>query len=91
LKVIGKKPGDTGLADEDTEINNQLDKVLDLFRFVHGKAVFEAFYKNDLARRLLMGRSASDDAEKSMLARLRTGKAKIIENPSPDIADHAMC
>ncbi|KAL2860708.1 cullin-4B [Aspergillus lucknowensis] len=60
------------LADEDAEINRQLDQVLDLFRFVHGKAVFEAFYKNDLARRLLMGRSASDDAEKSMLARLKT-------------------
>jgi Cullin family len=74
LKVIGRKAGDTGLADEDTEINKQLDKVLDLFRFVHGKAVFEAFYKNDLARRLLMNRSASDDAEKSMLSRLKTGK-----------------
>ncbi|RDW63037.1 cullin family protein [Aspergillus mulundensis] len=60
------------LADEDAEINRQLDQVLDLFRFVHGKAVFEAFYKNDLARRLLMGRSASDDAEKSMLSRLKT-------------------
>ncbi|KAL4941066.1 hypothetical protein BDV06DRAFT_212966 [Aspergillus oleicola] len=60
------------LADEDAEINRQLGQVLDLFRFVHGKAVFEAFYKNDLARRLLMGRSASDDAEKSMLARLKT-------------------
>ncbi|KAL2821527.1 hypothetical protein BJX63DRAFT_417926 [Aspergillus granulosus] len=60
------------LTDEDAEINRQLDQVLDLFRFVHGKAVFEAFYKNDLARRLLMGRSASDDAEKSMLARLKT-------------------
>ncbi|KAL4920463.1 hypothetical protein BDW62DRAFT_208968 [Aspergillus aurantiobrunneus] len=60
------------LADENDEINRQLDQVLDLFRFVHGKAVFEAFYKNDLARRLLMGRSASDDAEKSMLARLKT-------------------
>ncbi|KAL4779501.1 Cullin family-domain-containing protein [Aspergillus varians] len=59
------------LADEDAEINRQLDQVLDLFRFVHGKAVFEAFYKNDLARRLLMGRSASDDAEKSMLSRLK--------------------
>ncbi|OJD31192.1 ubiquitin ligase subunit [Diplodia corticola] len=58
--------------DEDTEINNQLDQVLDLFRFVHGKAVFEAFYKKDLARRLLMGRSASADAERSMLARLKT-------------------
>ncbi|KAH8705420.1 putative ubiquitin ligase subunit CulD [Talaromyces proteolyticus] len=72
LKVIGKQADDSGLADEDTEINRQLDKVLELFRFVHGKAVFEAFYKNDLARRLLMGRSASDDAEKSMLARLKT-------------------
>lgn len=59
-------------ADEDTEVDNQLDQVLDLFRFVHGKAVFEAFYKKDLARRLLMGRSASHDAEKNMLARLKT-------------------
>ncbi|KAF2851390.1 Cullin-domain-containing protein [Plenodomus tracheiphilus IPT5] len=57
--------------DEDTEVNNQLDQVLDLFRFVHGKAVFEAFYKKDLARRLLMGRSASADAERSMLSRLK--------------------
>ncbi|KAK2754532.1 hypothetical protein FQN54_006933 [Arachnomyces sp. PD_36] len=59
-------------VDEKEEINRQLDQVLDLFRFVHGKAVFEAFYKNDLARRLLMGRSASDDDELSMLARLET-------------------
>lgn len=65
--------GDTSMVDEDTEISKQLDQVLDLFRFVHGKAVFEAFYKNDLARRLLMGRSASDDAEKGMLSRLKSG------------------
>lgn len=63
---------DDEIVDEDQEINNQLDQVLDLFRFVHGKAVFEAFYKKDLARRLLMGRSASADAERSMLARLNT-------------------
>ena len=62
------------VVDEDTEVNSQLDQVLDLFRFVHGKAVFEAFYKKDLARRLLMGRSASADAERSMLSRLKTGK-----------------
>jgi len=58
--------------DEEREVNHQLDQVLDLFRFVHGKAVFEAFYKKDLARRLLMNRSASADAERSMLTRLRT-------------------
>ena len=59
--------------DEDLEIGKQLDQVLALFRFVHGKAVFEAFYKRDLARRLLLGRSASSDAEKSMLTRLKSG------------------
>lgn len=62
---------DAGM-DEDAEVNAQLDQVLDLFRFIHGKAVFEAFYKKDLAKRLLMGRSASADAERSMLSRLKT-------------------
>lgn len=61
-------------VDEDSVVNDQLDQVLDLFRFVHGKAVFEAFYKKDLARRLLMNRSASADAERSMLQRLKTGE-----------------
>lgn len=55
---------------EEFQINQQLDQVLDLFRFVNGKAVFEAFYKKDLAKRLLMNRSASADAEKSMLDKL---------------------
>ncbi|WEW61045.1 hypothetical protein PRK78_006534 [Emydomyces testavorans] len=74
LKVEGstKNDEDIAMVDEDVELNKALDQVLDLFRFVHGKAVFEAFYKNDLARRLLMGRSASDEAEKSMLARLKS-------------------
>lgn len=58
--------------DEDVVMDDRLDQVLDLFRFVHGKAVFEAFYKKDLAKRLLMGRSASADAERSMLTRLKT-------------------
>ena len=64
-------------ADEDIEITRSLDQVLDLFRFVHGKAVFEAFYKRDLARRLLLARSASSDAEKSMLVRLKSGKMSL--------------
>ena len=58
--------------DEDEQMNQQLDQVLELFRFVHGKATFEAFYKKDLAKRLLMNRSASADAEKSMLTRLKS-------------------
>jgi Cullin family/Cullin protein neddylation domain len=62
---------DDAPADEDAEINMHLSNALDLFRFVQGKAVFEAFYKKDLARRLLMGRSASHDAERNMLTRLK--------------------
>ena len=42
-----------------------------LFRYITGKDVFEAFYKKDLAKRLLLGKSASIDAEKSMIAKLK--------------------
>lgn len=34
--------------------------------------MFEAFYKKDLAKRLLLGKSASIDAEKSMISKLKT-------------------
>ncbi|XP_072684608.1 cullin-4B-like [Canis lupus baileyi] len=55
----------------DEELEELLDKVIVLFRFINGKDVFEAFYKKDLARRLLLGKSASVDAEKSMLSKLK--------------------
>lgn len=32
--------------------------------------MFEAFYKKDLAKRLLLGKSASIDAEKSMISKV---------------------
>ena len=73
-KVHENEDAEGSSEDEDVEISKQLDQVLDLFRFVEGKAVFEAFYKRDLARRLLLGRSASADSEKSMLMRLKSGK-----------------
>lgn len=56
---------------DDTQLERKLDEVMALFRFIHGKDVFEKFYKNDLAKRLLHSRSASDDAEKAMLSKLR--------------------
>lgn len=54
------------------EVEDCLNQVLILFRFIHGKDVFEAFYKKDLAKRLLLGKSASYDAEKSMLGKLKS-------------------
>ncbi|NXJ77405.1 CUL4A protein, partial [Trogon melanurus] len=55
----------------DEELERILDKIMIIFRFIHGKDVFEAFYKKDLAKRLLVGKSASVDAEKSMLSKLK--------------------
>lgn len=51
-----------------------------------GKDVFEAFYKKDLAKRLLVGKSASVDAEKSMLSKLKHGKVLFFYAPSTNVA-----
>ncbi|VDM59363.1 unnamed protein product [Angiostrongylus costaricensis] len=55
----------------DEQLDQLMNKVITLFRFIQGKDVFEVFYKKDLAKRLLFGRSASVDAEKIMLSKLR--------------------
>lgn len=44
---------------------------------LQGKDVFEAFYKKDLAKRLLLGKSASIDAEKSMISKVINMHMKI--------------
>jgi cullin-4 len=36
--------------------------------------VFEAFYKKDLAKRLLLNKSASVDSEKALIAKLKVGQ-----------------
>jgi cullin 4 len=71
-RAAAERSGLASTGDEDAELDRQLDNGLELFRFIEGKDVFEAFYKKDLARRLLMGRSASNDAEKSMLSKLKS-------------------
>ncbi|KAL1900181.1 Serine/threonine-protein kinase tel1 [Sporothrix stenoceras] len=71
-RIDAERSGQASTGDEDAELDRQLDQALELFRFIQGKDVFEAFYKKDLARRLLMGRSASQDAERNMLSKLKT-------------------
>jgi cullin-4 len=63
------RAGKKGQTEE--ELETTLDKALILFRYISGKDVFEAFYKKDLAKRLLLGRSASNDAEKAMIGKLK--------------------
>ena len=48
-----------------------LDNATILFRYLRDKDVFERYYKSHLAKRLLQGRSVSDDAERGMLTKLR--------------------
>ena len=49
-----------------------MEDILTLFQFIEDKDVFERYYKTHLAKRLLLGRSASDDAERSMISKLKT-------------------
>lgn len=70
-REASEKQGESSTGDQDAELDWQLEQALELFRFIEGKDVFEAFYKKDLARRLLLARSASQDAERNMLAKLK--------------------
>ncbi|XP_050500268.1 cullin-4B-like [Diabrotica virgifera virgifera] len=70
-KFVDSKLRAGNKAATEEELDHLLDKTMVLFRFIHGKDVFEAFYKKDLAKRLLVGKSASVDAEKSMLSKLK--------------------
>ena len=42
-----------------------------LFRYLQEKDVFEKYFKQHLAKRLLGGRSISDDVERSMITKLK--------------------
>lgn len=53
------------------EVEAMLDKVVMLFRYLQEKDVFEKYYKQHLAKRLLGGRSISDDVERSMIQKLK--------------------
>ena len=59
-----------GVGEEDVEI--LLDKVMMLFRYLQEKDVFEKYYKQHLAKRLLSGKTISDDAERSLIVKLKT-------------------
>ncbi|KAI0496278.1 hypothetical protein KFK09_022592 [Dendrobium nobile] len=58
------------VSEEDVEM--VLDKVMMLFRYLQEKDVFEKYYKQHLAKRLLSGKTVSDDAERSLIVKLKT-------------------
>ncbi|XP_026190082.1 cullin-3A [Cyclospora cayetanensis] len=55
----------------EAETEEILESLLSLFRYLKDKDIFEAYYKQLLSRRLLQHRSASIEAEKLFVAKLR--------------------
>lgn len=56
---------------EDGEMEDLLNSVMTVFKFVEDKDVFQKFYSKNLAKRLVNGMSVSDDAEASMISKLK--------------------
>mmetsp|Transcript_25222 Transcript_25222/g.64092 ORF Transcript_25222/g.64092 Transcript_25222/m.64092 type:complete len:755 (+) Transcript_25222:109-2373(+) len=65
---ILKKSGER-LSDDQVEV--LLTKMVELFSFLSDKDLFAEIYRNQLSKRLLYETSASEDAEKSMIAKLK--------------------
>ena len=63
------KKGVKGMTEQDIEL--VLDKTMVLFRFLQDMDIFERYYKQHLAKRLLLNKSVSDDSEKNMISKLK--------------------
>ncbi|XP_065053856.1 cullin-1-like [Rhopilema esculentum] len=64
LKKSAKNP-------EETELEDILNSVMVVFKYIEDKDVFQKFYSRMLAKRLVHQNSASDDAEASMISKLK--------------------
>ena len=64
LKKSAKSP-------EEADLENLLVQIMTVFKYVEDKDVFQKFYSRMLAKRLVHTSSASDDAETSMISKLK--------------------
>lgn len=55
----------------ETELELVIDKTLDLFRFLKDKDIFERYYKQHLAKRLILNKTSSDETELSVISKLK--------------------
>ncbi|KAH8884799.1 Cullin-domain-containing protein [Thozetella sp. PMI_491] len=56
---------------EEAELENTLTQIMTVFKYIEDKDVFQKFYSRMLARRLVHSNSSSDDAETSMISKLK--------------------
>jgi len=64
LKKSSKNP-------EEAELEDTLNQVMIVFKYIEDKDVFQKFYSKMLAKRLVQHMSTSDDAEASMISKLK--------------------
>jgi cullin 3 len=57
----------------DAAVDEVLNSAIAVFRFLSNKDEFEAWYKAHLQKRLLSNKVGSDDAERLMISKLKTG------------------
>jgi cullin 3 len=64
----------------ENEIEQQLNNVISIFRYLHDKDIFEDVYKQHLSQRLLAGTTGNTEVEKLMIAKLKAecGKKQTI-------------
>ena len=55
----------------EVEIAEKIEKIIQIFRFLKNKDMFESFYKNSLAKRLLDSRRIIEDAEHEVIKKLK--------------------
>uniref|UniRef100_A0A6V7M082 Cullin-1 n=1 Tax=Bracon brevicornis TaxID=1563983 RepID=A0A6V7M082_9HYME len=65
LKKSSKNP-------QDGELEDILNQIMWVFKYIEDKDVFQKFYSKMLAKRLVQHASASDDAEAAMISKLKT-------------------
>lgn len=56
---------------EENALENSLTQIMTIFKYIEDKDVFQKFYSRMLARRLVHTSSSSDDAETSMISKLK--------------------
>lgn len=55
----------------EVDISEKIDKIIQIFKFLKNKDMFESFYKNSLSKRLLDSRRILEDAEREVIKKLK--------------------
>lgn len=61
----------SGKSAEESDLEVSLTQVMTVFKYIEDKDVFQKFYSRMLAKRLVYASSASEDAETSMISKLK--------------------